>query len=101
MAEFEADFLVLVFQVASELVEKLGLHFVQPFVDLVLTEVDTFDLDLDLTVLTVDWRNFVEVVEHLDLDLEFVSQAFVMLAGCNLLRQTSANKYDNNYRNGL
>jgi hypothetical protein len=52
MAEFEADFLVLVFQVASELVEKLGLHFVQPFVDLVLTEVDTFDLDLDLTVLT-------------------------------------------------
>jgi hypothetical protein len=29
MAEFEADFLVLVFQVASELVEKLGLHFVQ------------------------------------------------------------------------
>jgi hypothetical protein len=50
---------------------------------------------------SVDWRNFVEVVEHLDLDLEFVSQAFVMLAGCNLLRQTSANKYDNNYRNGL
>jgi hypothetical protein len=49
MAEFEADFLVLVFQVA-ELVEKLGLDFVQPFVDLVLTEVDTFDLDL--TVLT-------------------------------------------------
>jgi hypothetical protein len=40
-------------------------------------------------------------VEHLDFDLEFVSQAFVMLAGCNLLRQTSANKYDNNYRNGL
>jgi hypothetical protein len=32
MAEFEADFLVLVFQVA-ELVEKLGLDFVQPFVD--------------------------------------------------------------------
>jgi hypothetical protein len=29
MAEFEADFLVLVFQVASELVEKLGLHFVK------------------------------------------------------------------------
>jgi hypothetical protein len=49
MAEFEADFLVLVFQVA-ELVEKLGLDFVQPFVDLVLTEVVTFDLDL--TVLT-------------------------------------------------
>jgi hypothetical protein len=50
---------------------------------------------------SVDWQNFVEVVEHLDLDLEFVSQAFVILAGCNLLRQTSANKYDNNYRNGL
>ena len=39
--------------------------------------------------MSVDWRNFVEVVEHLDFDLEFVSQAFVMLAGCNLLRQTS------------